>query len=836
MSFTVPAISQSGTSDDIEQQLLRAHQLEDKGKASEARKLYEGLLPQLQEAHSTPQLADALSALSHLADNDGDYDAAVRYGQQSADAYRQAGDRAGEGRALMHQGVAEMDLGLYKAAYQTFRTALSLSNAVNDLENQVQILNNQGNTHYFEGSYFDALQNYAQASKIVDSASKTERWVSYWRLVTDFNQATLYQRLGRYQKALAIYKGVQESASSLTASNQAHLFGNLGALYRRLGDPYKALDSYQLAQKFYRQEHDADGEIGVLKNIGIVYAMDLVQLRRAQAIFSHALQLAKESNNRRELMQGHLYLGEVFIREKNTPSATQEFEQARDLASALGTTEEQWKAVYGLGRVMEIEGDLNAAEKDYREAILTIEKSRTGLRLSTLQAEFLADKRDVYDALLSILFKRQDVAEAFLFLERSRARRFQDRLEKSGLGSWSYITLNEARSHLDSDTMLLEFWVAGSRLGLIWCTRSAEGIVLKDIDSSVLAGIRGFLQKVPGPSPAWRRESDNFGTVLAEYLPAFPAQLKHVVIVPDEWVSFVPFDLVADRATHRQLIEEFDITYLPSAALWRRSKIAAPAFRFPWAQQLIAFGDPRLESGQNATDVEMQPQSLPHSAEEIRDIAALAHGKSEIFVGADDSKSAFLARANSAPLLHVSTHAFANADNPEDSRIAFTPRSDRALADYVFLRELYDLNLEGVEMATLSACDTERGAIVRGEGAQAFSRALLASGARSSVTTLWRVDDAATAQFMKLFYFYALQGGRGKAEALRLTKLKFAHSGSYLAHPSYWAAFVLNGDGIEPVRYVVSWSQLVAGAIICVGALAVLVWLLRRRHNRKQFA
>jgi CHAT domain-containing protein len=67
--------------------------------------------------------------------------------------------------------------------------------------------------------------------------------------------------------------------------------------------------------------------------------------------------------------------------------------------------------------------------------------------------------------------------------------------------------------------------------------------------------------------------------------------------------------------------------------------------------------------------------------------------------------------------------------------------------DYLFLRELYDLNLNGVRLATISACDTERGKIIRGEGVQAFSRALLSAGAASSLTTLWRVDDELTAEF-----------------------------------------------------------------------------------------
>ncbi|MBI3697368.1 MAG: tetratricopeptide repeat protein [Acidobacteria bacterium] len=55
------------------------------------------------------------------------------------------------------------------------------------------------------------------------------------------NLATLYQRLGRDERALELYLQLRKSPLALTASEEARLLGNLGALYRRLGDPIKAL-------------------------------------------------------------------------------------------------------------------------------------------------------------------------------------------------------------------------------------------------------------------------------------------------------------------------------------------------------------------------------------------------------------------------------------------------------------------------------------------------------------------------------------------------------------------------------------------------------------------
>ena len=250
---------------------------------------------------------------------------------------------------------------------------------------------------------------------------------------------------------------------------------------------------------------------------------------------------------------------------------------------------------------------------------------------------------------------------------------------------------------------------------------------------------------------------------------------------------------------------------------------------------MVAFGDPAVpQHGETKDELERGSnlQPLPYSAEEIRNLASMSSGKSELFLRAADLKSAFLGGgANTASLLHVSTHAFADADNPENSRMLFSPERAHEAADYVFLRELYALDLSAVNLATISACNTERGKAIRGEGVQAFGRALLFAGSRSALTTLWRVDDQPTAGFMKQFYHYSLQRNQPKAEALRSAKLNFLHSGTALANPAHWAAFVLNGDGLNPLPRFVSWRMIAAAALVVTMLGTALSLLLRRRRR-----
>ena len=133
-----------------------------------------------------------------------------------------------------------------------------------------------------------------------------------------------------------------------------------------------------------------------------------------------------------------------------------------------------------------------------------------------------------------------------------------------------------------------------------------------------------------------------------------------------------------------------------------------------------------------------------------------------------------------------------------------------------------------MQLATLSACETERGRVVRGEGVEGFSRALLAAGAASAVTTLWEVADRPSAELMKGFYS-GLGQGQSKAGALREAKLGFLRSGLAWSHPRYWAGYVLNGDAHGSLPRVVPWSALVA---VFSAAFAVASIVVRRVARR----
>ena len=105
--------------------------------------------------------------------------------------------------------------------------------------------------------------------------------------------------------------------------------------------------------------------------------------------------------------------------------------------------------------------------------------------------------------------------------------------------------------------------------------------------------------------------------------------------------------------------------------------------------------------------------------------------------------------------------------------------------------ELAGTDLSACEMAVLSACETNVGIRRAGQGIQSLQSALHAAGVRTAITSLWKVDDAATRQLMELFYTHLWLEEMGKAEALWRAKCDLRAAG----HPVRdWAAWVLSGE------------------------------------------
>jgi CHAT domain-containing protein len=152
--------------------------------------------------------------------------------------------------------------------------------------------------------------------------------------------------------------------------------------------------------------------------------------------------------------------------------------------------------------------------------------------------------------------------------------------------------------------------------------------------------------------------------------------------------------------------------------------------------------------------------------------------------------------------LHVATHALVGGNRGTlFASLVLTPpaaeTADPNADGFLQLHEIYELKLAGVDLAILSACDTNRGKMMDNEGVFALSRGFLAAGAHRVIASQWAVNDDSTAQLMSALFRQVVDDernarpvdfGRAMRDARRAIR-----SQPQWSHPYYWAPFVLTG-------------------------------------------
>ena len=341
-------LAHPGLSAQTPPELVAAESLAASGNPKAAAELFRTILapstvPDTLRARALDGLGAAETAL-------GEYAQAQRHSDDAAGLFKTLGDSLRRAGALNRAGLARLYAGNYRDAGTVFAEAAALSKAAGNTEAEAEQITNLGNVHYFLGQYGDAAIAYDTAFALAEAHSGAP-WASRRRRLALINKATLDQRLGRDRDALVSYQRLAGEMETLRPREQAQLQANLGVLYRRLGDPIKALETYNRALALFAKDPLLDGELGVLKNRGIVLALDLGDLSGAVKTFSDAHVRAHKAGNRRELLQAQLYRAEAFRRQGDLGRAREDFTASVTLARELQTPEETWKSLYGLGLV-----------------------------------------------------------------------------------------------------------------------------------------------------------------------------------------------------------------------------------------------------------------------------------------------------------------------------------------------------------------------------------------------------------------------------------------------------------------------------------------------------
>ncbi|HYP01202.1 MAG TPA: CHAT domain-containing protein, partial [Pyrinomonadaceae bacterium] len=280
------------------------------------------------------------------------------------------------------------------------------------------------------------------------------------------------------------------------------------------------------------------------------------------------------------------------------------------------------------------------------------------------------------------------------------------------------------------------------------------------------------------------------------------------------------------------------LRYLPVAALYDGERYLVERFRnvvFTPASNSRLKDQPSAKwsgLGLGVSKAQAGFSALPGVPEELRSIISEGEDAAQgsalpgkvILDDAFTEESFRAALRQRFPVVHIASHFAVQPGNETDSFLLLGDGGHLSLAKIRGSVNLFG----GVELLTLSACDTATGGTAAdGKEVESFAVHAQRQGAKAVMASLWPVADASTKQLMQSFYrIRNSQAGMPKAEALRRAQVSLlrgeatdlvggierrgllttsaqrsgeasASSGigkSNFAHPFFWAPFILIGN------------------------------------------
>lgn len=430
----------------------------------------------------------------------------------------------------------------------------------------------------------------------------------------------------------------------------------------------------------------------------------------------------------------------------------------------------QWQA----GRIYHATGKRSQAKVAYQQAIASLQSIRGGIAIASqkFQLDFRAQIEPVYRELLAILLasgspsELEEALQVFEALQLSELQNF--------FGDDCLEIIEAAR---EPETLLSQTNTAVIHT-IILPTKS---YIILQLPDNQLKSYPVYISQIQLEKLLleWRFALENITSYryldLSEQLYDLlirdlerelnEAKPEAVVFINDGLLRNVPMAALFDG-------KQFLLEKYPLAVSLGLNFVSSMEHSENWQPLIFGLG------------VAIPPfNALPYIERETEEIQAILGGKR--FLNQEFTWHNFQEQIinENYPVVHLATHGRfgGNAEN------TFLQAFERQIS-LAELESLLSNRQEAIELLTLSACQTAAG---NNRSTLGLAGVALRSGVRSTLGTLWFVDDAATVDLMRDFYQY-LREGMTKAEALRQAQLnQIAAPGS---HASSWSSFVLIGN------------------------------------------
>jgi CHAT domain-containing protein/tetratricopeptide (TPR) repeat protein len=716
----------------------------------------------------------------------GELDVAIDFHQRALQIYRELGSGVGEAVALSEVGHTYFTAGHLSEAEEYSTEWIHLSFALGDLRQE--------------------SMSYAQLGLIKDSRGQISNAIHLYR-----KALAISRNAGdaRAQVEALLHLGANETQLGNLEEAHAYLI-QVSQLSDQIGDASaKATALYELARIGYLRD-----DLKVARSC-LEAGIEIFELERREVANRNLRAFFFDSAHNFY----SLYV-DVLMRMYQESGSSELVGIALD-AAERGRGRSMLDLVGDSGNRITVDSSMTGRERTLRELLNS--KAQEQLRLQGGR-----NRRQAINML-------SEEVRTLAFQYREIEGRIEDQFMGARLESHP-LSFSQIEAELDNSTVALEYSLGEFR-SYFWLIKR-DSISVYALPSRIeieqkVRPILAYLEAGPSASETDERQFSRNALDLSQVLFGPIATLiegKRLIIIPDASLAYLPFGVLpspsfdAKSNTSIPLVVEHEIVKVPSASVMVALRLRQNQKRST-AEQIAVFADPvfdrndpRIQKSDRSDSRQAEGFSTLHlsralgqpkewkergviprlpatrtEAETIRNLAPAE--KAEITLDFDVNRKAIVDKdLRNYRIIHFATHATVDIEIPELSGIVLSlvDKTGEPQDGYLRLADIQGLVLQA-NLIVLSACSTNRGKRLRGEGVTSLSHGFLESGAGSVLASAWKVDDEATSVLMQQFYYNVLRLNQTPAMALRFAQTWMLKQEQWSA-PYNWAAFELEGD------------------------------------------
>ncbi|HAX90259.1 MAG TPA: CHAT domain-containing protein [Cyanobacteria bacterium UBA11370] len=473
-------------------------------------------------------------------------------------------------------------------------------------------------------------------------------------------------------------------------------------------------------------------------------------------------------------------------------------QKALRLAKQIEARDSTYLWEWQLGYLLKKQGDIKGAIASYTQAFYSIESLRhdlVGIPNSHTQFSFRDNIEPVYRELVKLLLQRSELSQDDLTL----ARNVIQSLEVAELENFLQCSLVDNKPEQldemidrDGKTAAIYPIILDNRLDIIlklpnqnlihrWSQDTSRQDVETSLDTlsialSKLGDIKTTVLPLSGMVYDW----------LIRPLEADLKEIKTLVFVLDSSLRKIPIAALYNSQTKKYLVEDYATAVVSSSQVLEPESSKQEGLK----KALIA-GLTKQRQNLKIREQSFSFSALNNIDDELEEIKKIFPNYT-VLLNDKFQTEAFQKELTSSgyTVVHLATHG----NFSSDPKLTFiltasdNPINVEQLRDILRIRN--QRQPEAIALLVLSACQTAEGDRRATLGLAGMA---VRSGARSTLGTLWKVDDQSTSSLMSHFYQELITGNVSKAVALQQAQLTLLNN-QQKQHPYFWAPFIVVGN------------------------------------------